>query len=146
MIYERLVEEPMVTQFQPPRHITEFDPVGPSERVDRIPIPVYREDSSTDVPPQAPSLFDQIARTTQEQIEALERRTREQIHAHQRWMENQWEQHNRLFVPMLPVLTTPALVVNHPPIVRTANATYAREASFQEHVYIEPSYLYPFYT
>ena len=147
MIYERFVEEPAVSHFQPSRPISEFLPhASSSEPRDRIPIPVHRENLSNEMPVQQPSLFERMAQTTQEQIEGLERRTREQIEHHQRWMENQWEQHTSLFMPMIPLMTTPTLIVNHPPIIRSTNVTFNQEAALQEHIYIEPSYLYPFYT
>ena len=140
-----------MSQFQPDtqnshlqrRHSADFEWQPPG----RVPIPVtvhhgdslHQLDRYDQIDAHS-SLFNQFARSTQQQIEAIQQRTLEQIQAHQQWIANQWQQQ----VP-IPPMTTPVLIVNHPPVTMSVDAYAQREASRQEFAH-EPFYFYPFYT
>jgi hypothetical protein len=147
VIYERVIETPIISQFQPNSTNINRQPYYQSQSSTRLPIPVHieRENSFDHLQNTQPSIFDQFARSTQQQISAMQQQTREQIQAHQHWMANHWQQHANMFLQMPTQLLTPTLIVNHPPVTMTAHS-YAQREDVQQQVPYRPMFINPFYT
>ncbi len=94
----------------------------------RLPIPVHieRQNSFDHLDTRQSSVFDQFARSTQQQLKTIQ--------AHHRWTANQHQQHMNLYQQ----LTTPTLIVHHPPVTRTATS-YLQE----EEMLYQPTLIYP---
>lgn len=70
----------------------------------------------------------------------MQQRSRQHVQAHQQWAANQWQQHAaNMFVP----LTTPSLVVYHPPVTTSYVQTQEYRQRFQYTP--TPTYAYQFY-
>jgi hypothetical protein len=93
---------------------------------------------------QPTGTFDQLAWTTHQQILALQQRGREQVQAHRQWAANQWQQHANLFLQYPTQLTTPALIVHHPPVTMNTNS-YVETQEYRQRVYYNPTFVYPFF-
>jgi hypothetical protein len=102
-----------------------------------VPIPVHieRQNSSDYLQTKQSSAFNQFAWSTQQQIDSMQHQTLSRIQAHQQSIE---DQHMNMFMQIPPLLTAPTLIVNHPPVTRTATS-YSR----QEQVVYQPTYMYP---
>jgi hypothetical protein len=94
---------------------------------------------------QPAKTFDQLAWSTHQQILAMQQRGRQQVQAHQQWAATQWNQHANMFLQYPTQLTTPSLVVYHPPITMNTAAYVQRQEIRQEQVHYNPGYVYPFY-
>jgi hypothetical protein len=147
IIYERVTEAPVVSEFEPSstttnrqrRHSAEFH----SESSSRLPIPVHidRQNSFGHFQTQQSSVFNQFARSTHQQLESMQRQTLARMQEHQRWITNQHQQHMNMFMQSPLQLTTPTLIVNHPPVTRTVTS-YARNEQVQQQVIHQPAFLY----
>ncbi len=98
----------------------------------RLPIPVHieRQNSFDHLATEQSSVFEQFAWSTQQQLETIQ--------AHQQWIANQHQQHMNLFRQMPLQLTTPALIVYHPPVTKFATS-YAQ----REEIFYGPTFMYP---
>ena len=156
MIYEQVTETPLMSQYQPDirtahlqrLHSADFE----SPSTARIPISVtvhhgdsLRQSNGHELASTHSSLFDQFARSTHRQLEAMHQRTLGQIQAHQQWIANQWPQPTGIPMPTIHPMTTPVLIVNHPPVTMTADA-YAQREAIQQELCQDPHYFYPYYT
>ena len=92
-----------------------------------IPVHVERQNSFDHLQTQQSSLFDQFAWSTQQHLDRFQ--------AQQQWIS---QQHMNMFRKISSHLTTPALIVNHPPVTRTATS-YAH----REEVFYQPTVIYP---
>jgi hypothetical protein len=63
---------------------------------------------------------------------------------HQQWIANQHQQHMNMLRQIPSQLTTPTLIINHPPVTRTATSYIKREEVQQETLY-QPTIIYPAY-
>ncbi|CAF0896677.1 unnamed protein product [Adineta steineri] len=142
VIVERITEKPVLTEFEPGaityerqrRHSAEFH--TDSSRLE-IPINMSRQKSvdhlAREQMAQQPSgTFDELVWTTHQQILAMQQRGREQVQASQQWAANQWQQHQNMFMQYPTHLTTPTLVVCHPPVTTNAPTAYIQTEEYRE--------------
>jgi hypothetical protein len=93
---------------------------------------------------QPTGTFDQLAWRTHQQILALQQRGREQVQAYRQLAANQWQQHANLFLQYPAQLTTPSLIIHHPPV--TMNATsYVETQEYRQRVQYNPTFVYPLF-
>ena len=91
------------------------------------------------------SPFDQLAWSTQQQLEALQHQTLEQTQTYKYWIVNPDQQPRNMFMQIPTQLTTPTLIVNHPPVTRLANGyEQGKEISHEAHQQLR--YVYTSYT
>ncbi|CAF1221134.1 unnamed protein product [Adineta steineri] len=149
VIYERVVESSSsAAEFQPTDTITNCEGRN-SNSIPRLSIPVHIEQSKSydylDKQQQQPlSAFDQLAQATQQQLEAIQQQVVKQMQIQQQWLANQHQQHMNMCMQMPLTLTTPALVINHPPITRTTNL-YTSTDAFQQQIFCQQPFMYPSY-
>ena len=138
IIYERVVEPPVISQFQVDDAIInqqqqqqqqEQSARFRSQSFSRLAIPVHieRQSSVDNLHVKQTSAFEQFARFTQQQLQNMQ--------AHQQWIANQHHQHMNI----VQHLTTPTLVVYHPPVTKIATASYAKREEFVYQPILMPS-------
>ena len=110
VIYERVIETPLICQFQPGAEIEQN----------------HDESRST---------FDQFAESTQRYLDEMERQTTERIESYQSTSCNTFQVGNEELPITLYPLTTPTLVVNHPPVTRFINY-YPSTTSINQAFYV----------
>lgn len=90
---------------------------------------------------QQTQAFNQLAWNSHQQILAMQQRSRQQVQAHQQWAANQWQQHAaNMYVPLSTQLTTPSLIVYHPPVT----TSYVQTQEYRQ-VQYAPTYTYQYY-
>jgi hypothetical protein len=134
VIYEHVIETPIISQFQPNGRPANGQPCESTECL-------LRRNLHSPIPQS--SAFEKFTQSTQHHIEMLQRITTEHIETQQYHMNNQWQQQPFMFTPWLSSVTTPTVIVNHPPITRTIDAHV--QAQNNQHIFFEPFYTYPFY-
>ncbi len=151
MIYERVIETPMMSEFQPGRIPNNQERRHSADRhlksSPRVPPPVHIEQSNSVscLENKQPSTFEKFAWATQQELEALQHRVIKKIQDHKEWVVNQQQQHLNMYRQAPTQLTTPALIINHPPTIRTTTA-YAPRPNVQQQAFCQPAYIYPSYT
>lgn len=139
IIYERVVELPVISQFQPGDAIINQQQQQQqqsarfrSQSFSRLPIPVHieRQSSVDNLHVKQTTAFDQFAQFTQQQLRNMQ--------AHQQWIANQHHQHMNI----VQHLTTPTLIVYHPPVTKIATASYAKREEFL----YQPMLMHPTHT
>ncbi|CAF4477558.1 unnamed protein product [Rotaria sp. Silwood2] len=149
VIYERIIEAPIVSEFQPGDltidrqcyHSVDFYSTSSSSS-SHLPNTVYSEhqNASNNIQYQQSSIFDQFAWITQQQLKSIEQQT------YQHWIPNQQQQQQmNMFIQTPAQLTTPFLVVNHPPVTKTITA-YTQREDVQQQFFYTPILMYPSYT
>jgi hypothetical protein len=71
----------------------------------------------------------------------MQQRGREQLQAHQQWAANQWQQHANMFLQYPTQLTTPSLIVYHPPVT----TSYVQTQEYRQQVQYNSTFMYPFF-
>lgn len=128
----------MISEFQPgglstdQQNSTDF---SSTTTTNRIPIPVHieQQNSYDNLESRPLSLFEQFALSTQRHLEAIQ--------AQQQWMANQHQGHINMFIQNSLPLTTPALVVNHPPVTRIVQREEFQREMFHHSTFTYPSYM-----
>jgi hypothetical protein len=75
----------------------------------------------------------------------MQRRGRQRVQAHQQWAANQWQQHANMFLQYPTQLTTPSLVIYHPPATANTTSYIQRQEYREQRVQYNPTFVYPFY-
>ncbi|CAF0980829.1 unnamed protein product [Rotaria sordida] len=155
IIYERIIQAPVVSEFQPGGltidrqcyHSVDLHSSSSSRLLNTF--HNEQQTSSNNIENQKFSIFDQFAWLTQQQLEAIEHQTLEQIQTHQQWIfDQQQQQHMNMFLHTPLQLTTPMLIVNHPPVTRIINAYTQRDdvqQQQQQQFFYRPIFMYPSY-
>lgn len=139
--------EPAALQVQKQRrHSAEY--VSDSTNL-QIPVEYQRRNSlnfleqAYNISQQPSGTFDELAWRTHQQVLAMQQRGREQVQAHQQWAANLWQQHSNMFLHYPQQLTTPSLVVYHPPTVMNT-AAYVETQEYRQQIQYNPTIVYPF--
>lgn len=130
------MEPAVVSQFQPGDVIIDQQQQQQATRFrsrsfSRLAIPVHfeRQNSADNLYIQQPTPFQRFAQFTQQQLHNMQ--------AHQQWMANQHHQHMNI----IQHLTTPTLIVHHPPVTKIATSSYAkREEHHYQTMLMPPTY------
>ena len=107
------------------------------------PIYVELENASKALGRKNESPFDHVVRTTQQQLEDMQRQTLQQSQARRYQISDHQQHYTNMFIPILPHLTTPALIVNYPPVIRTTTVDVHRKEAHQ--LLHKPEYVYSSY-